>query len=109
MKTRDDNVKYTTIKANIGWFVVQGIPNEDNSEIISLYKEPVIAWLIKTRKRNTYETSIYCFAEPITIHGYDDKSNIVLQRPDKTFTIPLSEDFENEKEVIEYLNYLNNK
>jgi hypothetical protein len=95
------------IAAEKGWNVVYGY-NNDSGDCNEIFCEPIIAWLCKTDEYDTDKVDKTIDITPITIEGTDYDYQ-VIQRPDKTFTIPWEQDLLTSKEVMDHFIKRNEK
>lgn len=100
----------TVPAAGSGWSAMQPQYDDDDDKVIDLIADPVIAWLVSVdmehARSRPYDPPLVT-VHAVTCEGIDD--GLVLRKPDGRFVLPEAHDFANQREVIEYVNRINER
>jgi len=93
------------VPAQLGWAVVSPDDGEEeNSECRSLWRAPVIAWLVQLYRRETDETT-FVDVVPVTVNGnVFETQDYALQYRDRPPFFTIHEEFADERELLAYFN-----
>ena len=95
------------ISAQLGWAIVSPEFDDDetNSECRSLWRAPVIAWLVQLYRRSTDETT-FVDVVPVTVNGnLGDTQDFALQYRDRGPFFTISEEFEDEAALLVHFSH----
>ena len=93
-------VNEVVIGAEPGWTVVAPIQDEAGKSPATLWRTPVIAWLLQLFHRSTDETT-FVAVTPITVNGdVQDVQDYALQRGDEPSFYTVHEEFTDEAALL---------
>ncbi|MGD0332447.1 MAG: hypothetical protein ABSA90_04230 [Xanthobacteraceae bacterium] len=94
------------VPAQLGWTVVSpDYDDEKNSDCGSLWRAPVIAWLVQLFRRETDETT-FVDVVPITPNGnLSETQDFALQYRDRPPFFTISEEFADEAALRAHFNH----
>lgn len=89
-----------------GWTIVSlADAEEDSSDCQSLWRTPVIAWLVQLYRRSTDE-STFVDVVPVSVNGgLFETQDYALQYRDRPPFITTSEEFENQAALLVHFNH----
>ncbi len=93
------------VPAQLGWTVVSPEDDgEETSEGCSLWRAPVIAWLVQLYHRSTDETT-FVDVVPVTVNGaLSETQDFALQYRDRPPFFTISEEFPTEAALLAHFN-----
>jgi len=87
---------FKTIPANSGFYLVSTVEPSPGSSKVSLYRDPILAWKIDVNETE--------FVRPVTLSGREDRDeSFLVETPLKTFELIGSRSWEDEAELMDYL------